>query len=140
MAANATRRCAELESRLAELERRATDAEARVQHLDRELTKCEKRVNMPAIVVVPKVLRQKVIGLVRRFHPDRTASTTPTDITKALNVLVEEIDMCNLLGLTLFRRNPGRGLRAKDEHVHNQILHGTPGKESDAGSGKTGYS
>ena len=92
LAANATRRCAELESRLAELERRATDAEARVQHLARELTKCEKRVNMPAIVVVPKVLRQKVIGLVLRFHPDRAASTTPTEITKALNVLVEEID------------------------------------------------
>jgi hypothetical protein len=37
--------------------------------------------------------RTRVISsLIRRFHPDRNTSTTPTEVTKALNFLVEEID------------------------------------------------
>jgi septal ring factor EnvC (AmiA/AmiB activator) len=88
----ATRRCSELESRLLEIERRATEAERRVAQLTQELAKCEKQVNMRDANVAPHILRQKVIGLIRRFHPDRNTSTTPTEVTKALNLLVEEID------------------------------------------------
>jgi chromosome segregation ATPase len=90
--AAATRRCSELESRLSEIERRANNAEVRVQHLTRELAKCEKQVSVRDENVAPNILRQKVIGLIRRFHPDRNTSTTPTEVTKALNLLVEEID------------------------------------------------
>jgi chromosome segregation ATPase len=91
-AATATRRCSELESRLSEIERRATEAERRVQHLTQELAKCEKQVSMRDANVAPHILSQKVISLIRRFHPDRNTSTTPTEVTKALNLLVEEID------------------------------------------------
>ena len=73
-AATAARRCTELESRLVEIERRATAAESRVEQ------------------TAPRLLRQRLLGLVRRFHPDRTKTATPDEITKALNGLVEEMD------------------------------------------------
>ena len=88
----ATRRCSELESRLLEIERRATEAERRVAQLTQELAKCEKQASTRDANVGPHILRQKVISLIRRFHPDRNKSTTPTEVTKALNLLVEEID------------------------------------------------
>ena len=84
-AATATRRCAELECRLSVIERRATDAEARVEQLRQALATFENQT-------APKRLRLKLLGLTKRFHPERTATTTPTEITKALNALVEEMD------------------------------------------------
>ena len=98
-AATAGRRCTELETRLSELERRATAAESRVEQLNRELMKCESRAAVQARAqaqahgqTAPRLLRQRLLGLVRRFHPDRTKTTTPDEITKALNGLVEEMD------------------------------------------------
>lgn len=88
----ATRRCSELESRLSEIERRANNAEVRVQHLTRELAKCEKQIAMQAAVAAPRILRQKLLTLVKSFHPDRCAACTPTTVTQALNALVEEIE------------------------------------------------
>ena len=90
--AAATRRCSELESRLSEIERRANNAEVRVQHLTRELAKCEKQVAMQAAAAAPRILRQKLLTLVKNFHPDRCAACTPTTVTQALNALVEEIE------------------------------------------------
>ena len=95
-AATAARRCTELETRLSELERRATTAESRVQDLARELAKCERRATVQAreqaVPMPSRLLRQRLLCLVRQFHPDRTAQTTPGEVTKALNGLVEEID------------------------------------------------
>ena len=95
VAASTARRCTELETRLSELERRVADAEARVQHLKNELEKCESRAVARAQVqgrAAPRLLRHKLLGLVRRFHPDRTARTTPDEVTKALNGLLEAVD------------------------------------------------
>jgi uncharacterized coiled-coil protein SlyX len=91
-AATAARRCTELESRLNELERRATVAEARVQELSHELAKCEIQAARKAPPTPPRLLRQRLLSLVRRFHPDRTATTTSDEVTKALTGLLEELD------------------------------------------------
>ena len=97
-AATAGRRCTELETRLSELERRATTAESRVQDLARELANCERRAAVQArareqaVPMPSRLLRQRLLCLVRQFHPDRTAQTTPDEVTKALNGLVEDID------------------------------------------------
>ena len=98
-AATAARRCTELESRLVEIERRASAAESRVEQLNRELMKCESRAAVQARAqaqahgqTAPRLLRQKLLALVRRFHPDRTKTATPDEVTKALNGLVEEMD------------------------------------------------
>ena len=98
-AASAARRCTELEARLVEIERRATAAESRVEQLNRELMKCESRAAVQARAqaqahgqTAPRLLRQKLLALVRRFHPDRTKTATPDEVTKALNGLVEEMD------------------------------------------------
>jgi predicted RNase H-like nuclease (RuvC/YqgF family) len=111
-AAAATRRCSELESRLSEIERRATEAEERVAHLRQELerqekqtasraTEAEKRVAQLRQALerrekhtASSVLRRKLLNLVKTFHPDRTTTTTPTEVTKALNALVEELGGC----------------------------------------------
>ena len=85
MAAAATRRCTALESRLSEIERRATEAETRVVQLRQELERHEKQTAF-------SVLRRKLLILVKTFHPDRTTATTPTEVTKVLNNLVEELD------------------------------------------------
>ena len=98
-AASAARRCTELEARLVEIERRATAAESRVEQLNRELMKCESQAATQALIqaqahgqTAPRLIRQRLLGLVRRFHPDRTKTTTPDEVTKALNGLVEEMD------------------------------------------------
>ena len=97
-AATAGRRCTELETRLSELERRATTAESRVQDLARELANCERRAAVQAqareqaVPMPSRLLRQRLLCLVRQFHPDRTVQTTPDEVTKALNGLVEDID------------------------------------------------
>jgi chromosome segregation ATPase len=109
-AAAATRRCSELESRLSEIERRATDAEKRVARLRQELERQEKQTASRVIEAEKRVaqlrqeldrnetqtasnvLRRKLLNLVKIFHPDRTTTTTPTEVTKALNALVEELD------------------------------------------------
>ena len=111
-AATATRRCLELESRLSEIERRATEAETRVAQLRQELEKQEKQTASRATEAEKRVaqlrqalerrekhsasslLRRKLLNLVKNFHPDRTTTTTPTEVTKALNTLVEELDGC----------------------------------------------
>ena len=110
--AAATRRCSELESRLSEIERRATEAETRVAQLRQELerhekqtasrtSEAEKRVAQLRQALerrekhtASSVLRRKLLNLVKNFHPDRTTTTTPTDVTNALNTLVEELDGC----------------------------------------------
>ena len=97
-AATAARRCTGLETRLSELERRATTAESRVQDLARELANCERRAAVQArareqaVPMPSRLLRQRLLCLVRQFHPDRTVQTTPDEVTKALNGLVEDID------------------------------------------------
>jgi predicted RNase H-like nuclease (RuvC/YqgF family) len=111
-AAAATRRCSELEYRLSEIERRATEAEERVAQLRQELerqekqtasraTEAEKRVAQLRQALerrekhtASSVLRRKLLNLVKTFHPDRITTTTPTEVTKALNTLVEELDGC----------------------------------------------
>ena len=84
-AANAGRRCVELEARLYELERRASQAEARVEHLSQQLTKYETQR-------AGRVLKQKLLSLVKMFHPDKKKSTTPTEVCACLNAIAEELD------------------------------------------------
>ena len=100
-AATANRRCTELESRLSEIERRANAAEARVRDLSRELAKNESRAATQAHAhaqacaqgqAAPRLLRQRLLSMVRTFHPDRKSDTTPTEVTKVLNNLIEELD------------------------------------------------
>ena len=82
---NAARRCADLETHLSYIEQRAAAAEASVEQLRKQLAKYETQTAV-------RVMRQKLLSLVKRFHPDRISTTTPTEITKALNALVEELD------------------------------------------------
>ena len=93
-AAAASKRCLELESRLSEIERRANDAEARVQQLCCKVAKYESWVAWAQAQAnaVPRLLRQKLLCAIRRFHPDRTRTTDPDEVTKALNALLEEVD------------------------------------------------
>eukprot|EP00966_Prymnesium_polylepis_P334598 7389969-Prymnesium_polylepis.1 len=84
-AAESTRRCSQFEDQLASASKRAAEADERVETLSRELARYEKQVASCA-------LRLKLLALVRQFHPDKTATTTPTEITAALNSLVEELD------------------------------------------------
>ena len=84
-AANTGRRCADLETRLSHIEQRAAAAEASVEQLRKQLAKYETQTAV-------RVMRQKLLSLVKQFHPDRTSTTTPTEVTKALNALVEELD------------------------------------------------
>jgi alcohol dehydrogenase class IV len=98
--------------RLSEIERRATEAEERVAQLRQELERQEKQTTSRATEAKKRVaqlrqalerrekhsasslLRRKLLNLVKTFHPDRTTTTTPTEVTKALNTLVEELDGC----------------------------------------------
>ena len=80
----ASRRCADLESRIAALESRATAAEALVEALRTEVS--ARETNVPA-----RALRQKLLSLVRFFHPDRLECTTPTQVTQQLNALIAEL-------------------------------------------------
>ena len=97
-ATTANRRCTELESRLSEIERRANAAEARVRDLSRELAVCETRAatqaraQEQAVPAPSRLLRQRLLCLLRQFHPDRTATTTPGEVAKALNGFVEDFD------------------------------------------------
>lgn len=105
-AATATRRCSELESRLSEIERRAIEAENRVAQLRQELerqasTAIEAEMRIAQLKqelerhdkqTAPSVVRRKLLSLIKAFHPDRTTSTTPTEVTRALNALVEVLD------------------------------------------------
>jgi predicted nucleic acid-binding Zn-ribbon protein len=108
-AASATKRCSELESRLSEIERRAAEAESQLrQELERHekhtafrVTEAGKRAAQLRQALERRekhtafsALRRKLLNLVKTFHPDRIATTTPTDVTKALNTLVEELDGC----------------------------------------------
>jgi predicted nucleic acid-binding Zn-ribbon protein len=111
-AATATRRCSELESRLLEIERKAIEAEERVAQLRQEIERQEKQTASRTAEAEKRVaqlrqaferrekptassvLRRKLLNLVKNFHPDRITTTTPTDVTKALNTLVEEMDGC----------------------------------------------
>ena len=70
-----------------------------MEQLNRELMKCESQAATQARVqaqahgqTAPRLLRQKLLALVKRFHPDRTKTATPDEVTKALNGLVEEMD------------------------------------------------
>ena len=122
-AASATKRCSELESRLSEIERRAAEAEKRVSQLRQELERQEKQTASRATEAKQRaarfiqalarrenhtassVLRRKLLNLVKTFHPDRITTTTPTDVTKALNTLVEELDGCVSYSSSLLNRN-----------------------------------
>ena len=84
-AKNAARRCADLETHLSYIEQRAAAAEASVEQLRKQLAKYETQTAV-------RVMRQKLLSLVKQFHPDRISTTTTTEVTKALNALVEELD------------------------------------------------
>ena len=108
-AANATRRCSQLESRLSEIEHRAAEADKRVAQLRQELQRregeaaeAEKRVAQLRHELeghekntASSLLRRKLLNIIKTFHPDRMASTTPTEVTKKLNALLEEFDLEN---------------------------------------------
>jgi uncharacterized coiled-coil protein SlyX len=81
----ASSRCADLESRIAALESRATAAEARVEELSRDIAQREQ-------CTASRALRQRLLILVKEFHPDRTTSTTPTLVTARLTSLIELLD------------------------------------------------
>ena len=88
-AKNAARRCADLETHLSYIEQRAAAAEASVEQLRKQLAKYETQTAV-------RVMRQKLLSLIKQFYPDRISTTTPTEITKALNALVEELD-CTII-------------------------------------------
>ena len=81
----ASSRCADLESRIAALESRATAAEARVEELSRDIAQREQ-------CTASRALRQRLLILVKEFHPDRTTYTTPTLVTARLTSLIELLD------------------------------------------------
>jgi uncharacterized coiled-coil protein SlyX len=80
----ASRRCADLESRIAALESRAAAAEALVEVL---LTEIVARGTQESA----RALKQKLLSLVRFFHPDKLECTTPTQVTQQLNALIAKL-------------------------------------------------
>ena len=83
-AAESMRRCSELEDQLASVNKRAMDAEKCAEKLRLEVDRYQKQATCRAI-------RLKLLALVRQFHPDKTSTTTPTEVTKALTALLEDL-------------------------------------------------
>ena len=75
------RRNADLTAKLAESEENTRIARQEAERLSDQLAICQSNTTL-------RYLRRCILGVIRRFHPDKTSSISPADVTAELNELL----------------------------------------------------
>ena len=82
-----------LGEQVADATSRANEAQERADEVQKQLTATQKLLATAQQECNARRLKMGLLNLIRRFHPDKTtcSSLSPTDITAALNDLLEMI-------------------------------------------------